>query len=121
MPRAIVSLGLAGGLFLGCARLNPTAESFIRVSGAISGSDADQPAACVLELITAGDGTVVRRFDVGLDFEKGFTAAPGFHSYYFNVQCPGWAGVRSQTYELGGARNASVPLDLGTFRLQKRE
>jgi len=121
MPKRIVALGVAGGMSIGCALLNPTAESFIKVKGAISDSDAHRPSGCVLEVATAGNGAVIRSFDVEPEFEKGFTAAPGFHEYYFTVRCPGWAGIKSKPYELGGARNASIPLDLGTFQLQERK
>lgn len=107
----------------GCRLLDvvfhPGGESVFRVRGRLIPSESAKD--CVLELFESGSWTASQRRQIGPDFQQTFVIGPGFHKYYMVVTCEGpWLPHKTQEFELGGSRNFSDPIDLGTITLVKK-
>jgi hypothetical protein len=120
MSRTVVlAAGTALGMLLtsSCALFNATAESVVSVRGTLKGQTGEQLHSCKLALIRTDTGKLAREREIAPQFEDTFTIAPGFHEYYFSIDCVGWLPARTKAYELGGTRYAQQPLDLGVISL----
>jgi hypothetical protein len=104
-----------------CALFNATAESVVSVRGTLKSQSGEQVHACKLALIRTDTGKLARERVIAPQFEDTITIAPGFHEYYFSIDCVGWSPVRTKTYELGGTRYAQEPLDLGVISLAPKQ
>lgn len=120
MPRYIAALPLSFICFTGCALLQPVGDSAFRVRGKIVPVDGSQPNVCELQIVREQGERLAASRQVTATFLESFTLAPGFHRYYMLLRCEGYAGQhKTQSYELGGSRHHSPPLDLGLISIAK--